>query len=59
MAQMISSGSEAQTLIAEPGHPLNDAYSRTELPEQIAVINKLFEEGCGPFTSTDELNKLQ
>ena len=51
---------KAQTLIAEPGHPLNVLTLENEgIAEQIAVINKLFEEGADRSVITDELNKLR
>ena len=51
---------KAQALIAEPGHPLNVLTLENEgIAEQIAVINKLFEEGADRSVITDELNKLR
>ena len=51
---------KAQTLIAEPGHPLNVLTLENEgIAEQIAVVNKLFEEGADRAIITEELNKLR
>lgn len=51
---------KAQTLIAEPGHPLNVLTLENEgIAEQIAVVNKLFEEGADRAVITEELNKLR
>lgn len=51
---------KVKTLIAEPGHPLNVLTLENEgIAEQIAVINKLFEEGADRAVITDELNKLR
>ena len=51
---------KAQALVAEPGHPLNVLTLENEgTAEQIAVINKLFDEGADRSVITDELNKLR
>ncbi|ASS37776.1 DUF438 domain-containing protein [Mogibacterium pumilum] len=51
---------KAQTLIAEPGHPLNVLTLENEgIAEQIVVVNKLFEEGADRAVITEELNKLR
>lgn len=51
---------KAQTLIAESGHPLNVLTLENEgIAEQIAVVNKLFEEGADRAIITEELNKLR
>lgn len=51
---------KVKTLIAEPGHPLNVLTLENEgIAEQIAVVNKLFEEGADRAVITEELNKLR
>lgn len=51
---------KAQTLITEPGHPLNVLTLENEgIAEQIAVVNKLFEESADRAVITEELNKLR
>lgn len=51
---------KAQALVAEPGHPLNVLTLENEgIAEQIAVVNKLFEDGADRTVITEELNKLR
>ena len=51
---------KAQALVAEPGHPLNVLTLENEgIAEQIAVVNKLFEDGADRTIITEELNKLR
>lgn len=51
---------KAQALVAEPGHPLNVLTLENEgIAKQIAVVNKLFEDGADRTVITEELNKLR